>query len=590
MTRKFISIIVILAIFSVFSCEDEEPIISVTSITISDNSLTLIENEKRILSVVINPSNATNKDVAWKSSDDRIAMVDSNGKVTAVKSGNAIITVTTEDGNKTATCSITVEAKSIPVTGISINKTSLNIIEASSEELIATVTPADATNKNVAWKSSDDRIAMVDSNGKVTAIKSGNAIITVTTEDGNKTANCSITVEAKTIPVSGVSINKSSHTLIEGSSEVLIATVTPGDATNKNVAWKSSDDRIAMVDSNGKVTAVKSGNAVITVTTEYGNYSAICNLIVVKVNKPTLTTSEVTNITQSAASSGGFISDDGGADIILRGVCWSTNQNPTISDDKTENGDGAGPFISEISNLKPSTTYYIRSYATNIAGMSYGNQISFKTKDLIVIKYGDGVTDIDGNEYKSVIIGTQEWTSKNLLTTKFNDGTNILHVTNNDSWSLLSTPGYCWYNNDKASYGNEYGALYNWYAVETEKLCPEGWHVPSKEEWEVLSNYIGGAEKGGEFLKSKSAWIKWGGEDGSGTDDYGFNALPAGGRGDGTGEFVEFGLSGVWWTVSKNDRQYNNALYYAISSNYPRLENHYLPKKRGFSVRCVRNK
>jgi uncharacterized protein YjdB len=163
----------------------------------------LTEGDVTVLTATVNPSNASNRNVYWTSSDSAVATVDNTGKVTAVKAGSATITVTTEDGGKTATCKVTVKEKIYPVTGVTLDKTSVELTEGDVTVLTATVTPSNASNKNVYWTSSDQSVATVDNTGKVTAVKRGTALITVTTEDGNKTATCTITV---TKPSHGVDI------------------------------------------------------------------------------------------------------------------------------------------------------------------------------------------------------------------------------------------------------------------------------------------------------------------------------------------------------------------------------------------------
>ena len=164
----------------------------------------------------------------------------------------------------------------VSVTGVTLNKTSTSIQVGGTETLTATVSHKDAANKKVTWKSSNAAIASVDANGKVTGVKAGEATITVTTEDGGKTATCKVTVSDKEIKVTGVKLNKSETSLLVGGNETLTATVLPEDATNQNVTWKSDKPEIATVDANGKVTAVKVGEATITVTTEDGGKTATC--------------------------------------------------------------------------------------------------------------------------------------------------------------------------------------------------------------------------------------------------------------------------------------------------------------------------
>ena len=273
---------------SFWSCsKDEEPVpeptppvVSVTGVTLNKTSTSIQVGGTETLTATVSPKDAANKKVTWKSSNAAIASVDANGKVTGVKAGEATITVTTEDGGKTATCKVTVSDKEIKVTGVKLNKSETSLLVGGNETLTATVLPEDATNQNVTWKSDKPEIATVDANGKVTAVKVGEATITVTTEDGGKTATCKVTVSETSVAVTGVTLNKTALTLNIGASETLSATVAPADATNKKVTWKSSDAAVATVDTNGKVTAVKAGEATITVTTEDGGKTATCKVTV----------------------------------------------------------------------------------------------------------------------------------------------------------------------------------------------------------------------------------------------------------------------------------------------------------------------
>ena len=246
----------------------------VTGVTLDPTSLSLFTGDTATLTATVEPENATNKNVTWSSDKPEVATVD-NGKVTAKAAGTATITVTTEDGCKTATCIVTV---TVPVTGVKLNKETLELFTDGSETLTATVEPGNATNKNVTWNTSDNTVATVDENGTVTAVGAGEATITVTTEDGSKTATCIVTV---TVPVTGVKLNKETLELFTDGSETLTATVEPGNATNKNVTWSSSEETIAIVDNNGTVTAVGAGEATITATA--GGITATC---VVHVRKP----------------------------------------------------------------------------------------------------------------------------------------------------------------------------------------------------------------------------------------------------------------------------------------------------------------
>lgn len=169
----------------------------------------------------------------------------------------------------------------IPVNAVSLDRNNLSLVEGKSEKLTATITPANASNQTVIWTSSDSSVATVDTEGLVTGITPGTATITIETADGSKTASCTVTVLDKITELVEVSLNRSSLTLTEGSYETLIASVTPEELEDKSVNWSSSDASVASVDANGKVTGLKGGSATITVTTNFGNKTAICEVSVV---------------------------------------------------------------------------------------------------------------------------------------------------------------------------------------------------------------------------------------------------------------------------------------------------------------------
>ena len=176
-------------------------IIVVENITLDKTTLEMTLGDDPVtLTTTITPENATDKSLIWSSSDERVATVDENGKVTAIGAGNATITVKTKDGEKTATCEVTVKAKVIAVTDVTLDKSSLELTEGDSEILTAIIAPDNASNKEVTWESDKTSVATVDENGKVTAIGAGTATITVKTKDGEKTATCDLTVKPKPVP------------------------------------------------------------------------------------------------------------------------------------------------------------------------------------------------------------------------------------------------------------------------------------------------------------------------------------------------------------------------------------------------------
>lgn len=298
----------------------EEPtpdpeVISVESISLNSQTGELRVGEQTTLIATITPDNATNKSVTWKSDNTEAATVE-NGVVTAVGEGKANITVTTVDGNKTATCEITVlpeeepepdpEPEVINVENVTLNSQNEELKIGDTVTLVATITPSNATNKNVTWSSDNTNVATVN-NGVVRAVGEGKANITVTTVDGNKTATCMITVlpeeepepepeptpepdpEPEVINVESVALNSQNEELKIGETTTLVATVMPSNATNKKVVWSSDNTNVATVN-NGVVTAVGEGSANIKVTTVDGNKTAVCKITVVDEQEDVIST------------------------------------------------------------------------------------------------------------------------------------------------------------------------------------------------------------------------------------------------------------------------------------------------------------
>ena len=256
--------------------------VNVTGVTLDKTELTLTEGETETLTATVKPDNADNRKVTWSSDKTDVATVGGDGMVTAVKAGVAVVTVTTEDGGKTATCKVTVKAKAVNVTDVSLDKTELTLTEGETETLTATVKPDNADNRKVTWSSDKTDVATVDGTGRVTAVKAGEAVVTVTTEDGGKTASCKVTVKAKTVPVTGVEVYPWVVTLSVRGTSKLSYTIRPADATNQNVKWESESPSVATVDSEGNVQGVAAGTAKICVTTEDGGFKSYCTVTVKK--------------------------------------------------------------------------------------------------------------------------------------------------------------------------------------------------------------------------------------------------------------------------------------------------------------------
>ena len=263
-------------ILMAISCQKEPEVIKVESVTLNTTSLSMDEGETQSLMATVSPSNADNKKIIWSSSNSSVATVDDRGTVTAIAPGTATITAKSDDGGKTATCSVTVNSKVISVESVSLDKTTAEITEGETITLTATIKPENASNKKVIWSSSNEEIATVK-DGVVTAIKEGEAIITAKSEDGGKTASCSVKVNAKVVAVESVSLDKTEASLKVGETITLTATVKPDNATDKTVSWSSSDASVASVE-NGVVSAKKIGSA--TITAKAGDKTASCTIIV----------------------------------------------------------------------------------------------------------------------------------------------------------------------------------------------------------------------------------------------------------------------------------------------------------------------
>ena len=248
--------------------------------TVTPSRIEIIEGGSAALSARVSPEAASDRAVAWSSSDRSVATVDKTGTVQGLKPGTATVTATAE--GKSGTCAVTVQAKAVNVTEVTLDRTELTLTEGEAETLTATVKPDNADNRKVTWSSDKTDVATVDGDGRVTAVKAGEATVTVTTEDGGKTATCKVTVKAKIVPVTGVEVNPWAVTLSVRGTSKLSYTIRPADATNQNVKWESESPSVATVDSEGNVQGVAAGTAKICVTTEDGGFKSYCTVTVKK--------------------------------------------------------------------------------------------------------------------------------------------------------------------------------------------------------------------------------------------------------------------------------------------------------------------
>ncbi len=311
--------------------------ISVSSISLDKEKITIDTGKTYTLKPTIKPDNATIKDVIWSSNSTSVATVNEKGVVTALKAGKATITATTKDGGKKATCTVEVKTAIVAVSGVVLNKTNMEINLGETATLVANVVPSTATNQSVTWKSGNIKVASVNKNGIIKGLKIGTATITVTTKDGSKTATCTVTVKDPTVFVNSVSLNKKELEINIGEATTLVATINPSTATNKAVVWGSSDSKVAKVDKNGSVTALKVGSAVITVKTRDGSKTAQCKVTVkdpnIYVDAVTL---DKTDIGLNAGSSLNLAATVSPSNATNRAVIWGS------SDDKVAKVDGNG--------------------------------------------------------------------------------------------------------------------------------------------------------------------------------------------------------------------------------------------------------
>ena len=316
----------------------EQPVeVPITEVQLGREALDMYEGDTFKLTATVLPVNTTDsKDISWSSNNEAVATVSEDGTVTAKSVGTAVITATSTNG-KTASCTVTVEKKLIPITEVLIDKSSATLTEGDSTTLTATVLPENTTDrKDISWSSSNNDIATVDTTGHVEAKKAGTVIITATSTNG-KTAECTVTVEKKLIPITEVSLSESAVGIIEGNTHKLTATVLPENTTDsKSVSWSSNNEAVATVSKDGTITAKSAGTAVITATSTNGK-TAGCTVTVSKKEIPivdvalnrtsaTITEGDILNLTATVLPENTTES---------KNIGWSSSNNDIATVDST---------------------------------------------------------------------------------------------------------------------------------------------------------------------------------------------------------------------------------------------------------------
>lgn len=407
--------------------------IAVSSVSVSPTSASVGVGGTVDLTATISPDNATNKNVTWSSSNTGVATVSASGVVTGVAAGEVAITATSQaDGTKSASCTVTV-TDAVPVTGVSLNKSNTTLQVGSNEILTASVAPAEATNKNVTWTSSNTSVATVE-NGVVTAVGVGSATITVTTTDGSFTATCTITVNPTA--VTGVTLNKPSVNLGVGDTEALEATIAPTNATNKTVTWTSDNTSVATVNAaTGLVTGVAVGSATITATTADGSFTATCDVTVENVVTFDATKDKNTSLTKSGVH---FDCTDGymknGSEYRLY-----KNSTTTISVESGKimkieffgvSGNPASGFASQSGWTTDGNDGTWTGSATSVSFTASGAQVRATMVKVTVATTATPTFSVAAGEYAE---------AKSLEISCATDGASIYYTTNGDTPTSSST-------------------------------------------------------------------------------------------------------------------------------------------------------
>jgi uncharacterized protein (TIGR02145 family) len=300
---------------------------------------------------------------------------------------------------------------------------------------------------------------------------------------------------------------------------------------------------------------------------------------------PGIFTRNVSDQTPFSAISGGNIYADGLLPVLQRGICWNDKDNPTLYHNYTNDGSGLGNYQSTIINLNAGKIYYVRAYYINEKDTVYGEQIEFVTPDYIIfnpdISYGN-VSDIEGNVYKTVTIGSQTWMAENLRTTHYRNGDPINNINDSDFWLHTATVGaYCFFNYDDSRI-ETFGAYYNWIAATDERnVAPEGWHVATAEDWKILKEFCQG--DGNKLRETTSA--HWKNSYYAGTNETGFSALAAERARLLPDHEWYFGLSAIFWTGSGT---LDFPEYITINSA-GEISQQAEYSGRGYSIRCVKD-
>ena len=389
--------------------------------------------------------------------------------------------------------------------------------------------------------------------------------------------------------------------------------------SNTGIDEQTACDSYTWIDG---VTYTESTNEPTFTLTNAVGCDSVVTLHLTMVCPPTVQTISATNITTTGATLSGNVNSDGGAIVTARGFMYGTSANNLSQ--TVESGSGNGSYTKALTDLSSNTTYYYKAYAINSIGTSYGEVMSFTTSCECGGSYK--VTDYDGNQYNTVLIGEQCWMAENLKTTKFANGSSISYGIYSDAWDvqyprISETVSYRYYPNNSSGNVSTYGYLYNWPAVmhgasssstnpsNVQGICPTGWHLPSEAEWTQLTSYLktqsqhqcgGSTTNIGKSLASTSGWNSSTntcavGNTPANNNSTGFGAKPAGyfdptGYVDNVSECVKYFKSyAVYWSASSGSGSYLSCFVIATSNTGANVVKSYYRKNFGASVRCVKD-
>lgn len=310
------------------SCQEKEPaVVPVTQVRVTPSELDMFIGESKALEATVSPSDATSPSVSWASSKPSVVSVSNDGRVSALSEGTATITATA--GGKKGTCTVNVSRPFVEVKSITLNKSTLSLVEEQSETLIATVKPDDATEPSVTWTSSNKSVADIGRDGTVLAVRAGYA--TITASAGAKSASCGVEVVPKHVDLQTITLSATELTLNKGEKRTLTATVKPDNATDKTVRWTSSDNAVATIQQDGTITAMEEGTAVIIAVSN--NKTATCKVtVIIPVESVMLNQSAVSVNKGESFTLSATVSPDNATD---KSVKWESSDKNIVS---VENG------------------------------------------------------------------------------------------------------------------------------------------------------------------------------------------------------------------------------------------------------------